>query len=210
MGKEEKNTEGAQQTETNRGGASSDSNVNNSGPAAPEGETDRGESKEADKPGDATSDVPEAPSSRKEKEEKKSTAEDTAVTASENEDHEEISNPIAGGEGGKPMAVVSHGKKDRPTYKYDPNKITLRFLFANRDGLTVTCECKPSDTVGEVKGALLSVWPSGKFGNAHFVQPCVVCIAYDLAYGIPLSLHGPLRIDLYHPSFPLSLFLRFA
>lgn len=57
--------------------------------------------------------------------------------------------------------VVSSTKKSRPPYKYDPNKITLRFLFANRDGLTVTIECEPSDTVGEVKGALLSVWPEG-------------------------------------------------
>jgi hypothetical protein len=58
--------------------------------------------------------------------------------------------------------VVSSSKLSRPPYKYDPNKITLRFLFANRDGLTVTVECTPSDTVAEVKGALLSVWPEGK------------------------------------------------
>jgi len=55
--------------------------------------------------------------------------------------------------------VVSGTKRTRPPYKYDPEKLTLRFLFANRDGLTVTVECKPSDTVGEVKGQLLSVWP---------------------------------------------------
>jgi len=55
--------------------------------------------------------------------------------------------------------VVSPTKRSRPPYKYDPNKITLRFLFANRDGLTVTVECTPTDTIGEVKGALLSVWP---------------------------------------------------
>jgi len=55
--------------------------------------------------------------------------------------------------------VVSASKKTRPQYKYDPEKITLRFLFANKDGLTVTVECKPGDTVGEVKGQLLSVWP---------------------------------------------------
>jgi len=55
--------------------------------------------------------------------------------------------------------VVSVTKRTRPPYKYDPEKVTLRFLFANRDGLTVTVECKPSDTVGEVKGQLLSVWP---------------------------------------------------
>lgn len=55
--------------------------------------------------------------------------------------------------------VVSATKRTRPSYKYDPEKVTLRFLFANRDGLTVTAECKPDDTVGEVKGQLLSVWP---------------------------------------------------
>lgn len=55
--------------------------------------------------------------------------------------------------------VVSASKRTRPPYKYDPEKITLRFLFANKDGLTVTVECKPGDTVGDVKGQLLSVWP---------------------------------------------------
>lgn len=50
-------------------------------------------------------------------------------------------------------------KKSRPPYRFDPNKITVRFLFANRDGLSVTVVCKPNDTVGEVKGALISVWP---------------------------------------------------
>jgi archaellum component FlaD/FlaE len=62
-----------------------------------------------------------------------------------------------------PVPVVSSSKRSRPPYKYDINKITLRFLFANRDGLTVTVECNPSDTVGEVKGALLSVWPEGMY-----------------------------------------------
>ena len=63
--------------------------------------------------------------------------------------------------------IVSSSKKTRPPYKYDPNKITLRFLFANRDGLTVTVECNPSDTVGQVKGALISVWPKGKPRERH-------------------------------------------
>ncbi len=58
--------------------------------------------------------------------------------------------------------IVSSTKRTRPPYKYDPEKVTLRFLFANKDGLTVTVECKPGDTVGEVKGQLLSVWPEGK------------------------------------------------
>ena len=57
--------------------------------------------------------------------------------------------------------VVSSSKKTRPPYRFDPDRITLRFLFANRDGLTVTIECNPGDTVGEVKGSLMSVWPEG-------------------------------------------------
>lgn len=61
--------------------------------------------------------------------------------------------------------VLSSSRKSRPPYKYDPKKITIRFLFANRDGLAVTVECKPSDTVGEVKGALISVWPDGELIN---------------------------------------------
>jgi len=41
----------------------------------------------------------------------------------------------------------------------DPDAIRIKFIFANRDGTTVMLDCKLSDTVGEVKGALLSVWP---------------------------------------------------
>ncbi|KAL7507826.1 hypothetical protein ACHAXN_008962 [Cyclotella atomus] len=44
-------------------------------------------------------------------------------------------------------------------FVYDPNKITLRFLFAGRDGIHVVIDFDPNDTVGEVKGALMSVWP---------------------------------------------------
>ena len=66
--------------------------------------------------------------------------------------------------------VVSASKRSRPAYKYDPDKITLRFLFANRDGLTVTVECTPTSTVGEVKGALLSVWPDGKHGTLFWCE----------------------------------------
>lgn len=45
------------------------------------------------------------------------------------------------------------------TFVYDPNKITLKFVFANKDGTHVILDCTPADTVGEVKGALLSMWP---------------------------------------------------
>jgi hypothetical protein len=71
--------------------------------------------------------------------------------------------------------IVSSSKKSRPPYKYDPDKITLRFLFANRDGLTVTVECKPSDTVGEVKGALISVWPKGTIVCSKYISNNKFC-----------------------------------
>jgi len=76
--------------------------------------------------------------------------------------------------------VVSSTRKSRPPYKYDPNKITLRFLFANKDGLTVTVECKPSDTVGEVKGALISVWPDGEL----LVVCLLACFDWCFAVGL--------------------------
>lgn len=63
---------------------------------------------------------------------------------------------------GTPPPILTTSGKKRPPYKYDPKKVTLRFIFANRDGLAVTIECKPADTIGEIKGALLSVWPDGK------------------------------------------------
>jgi len=72
--------------------------------------------------------------------------------------------------------VVSVTKRTRPPYKYDPEKVTLRFLFANRDGLTVTVECKPSDTVGEVKGRLLSVWPKDLQSCSSGDQLRLICM----------------------------------
>ena len=92
--------------------------------------------------------------------------------------------------------IVSASRKSRPPYKYDPNKITLRFLFANRDGLTVTVECNPSDTVGEVKGALISVWPGGESqeqatsaaGNRKLHNDQPVCIfSFHFAAFLTLS-----------------------
>uniref|UniRef100_A0A7S2USI7 UBL3-like ubiquitin domain-containing protein n=1 Tax=Attheya septentrionalis TaxID=420275 RepID=A0A7S2USI7_9STRA len=53
----------------------------------------------------------------------------------------------------------STGMQASASFVYNPDKISLRFLFANRDGLTLTINCDPGDTVGEIKGALLSVWP---------------------------------------------------
>jgi hypothetical protein len=86
-------------------------------------------------------------------------AETDATAESVNEEKPELSADLDTSDS---KAIVSSSKRSRPLYKFDPDKITLRFLFANRDGLTVTLECEPHDTVAEVKAALLSVWPEGK------------------------------------------------
>jgi len=39
------------------------------------------------------------------------------------------------------------------------DSLKLKFIFANRDGLNVNVDCNLTDTVGEVKGILFSVWP---------------------------------------------------
>jgi hypothetical protein len=80
--------------------------------------------------------------------------------------------------------IVSSSKKSRPPYKYDPHKITLRFLFANKDGLTVTIECDPKDTVGEVKTALISVWPEGEC--SAFVGMLHCCSITDISCDVLL------------------------
>jgi hypothetical protein len=59
--------------------------------------------------------------------------------------------------------ITSKTGNKRPAYTYDASKVTLRFIFANKDGLAVTMECTPTQTIGEVKVALLSVWPEGAF-----------------------------------------------
>lgn len=86
--------------------------------------------------------------------------ENTAATDDDGEDPAKASSAgDAAAAAAKLVPILASSKKSRPPYKYDPTKISLRFIFANRDGLTVTVDCNPSDTVGEVKGALLSVWP---------------------------------------------------
>ena len=76
-----------------------------------------------------------------------------------------------------PPVLTTSGRK-RPPYKYDPNKVTLRFVFANRDGLAVTIECRPADTVGDVKHALLSAWPEGKHRQLHSTLDFVWKVAH--------------------------------
>ncbi|EED93095.1 predicted protein [Thalassiosira pseudonana CCMP1335] len=58
-----------------------------------------------------------------------------------------------------PAPSKSSYSSTHPPFIHDPNKITLKFIFANRDGIQVLLDCTPHDTIGEVKGALLSMWP---------------------------------------------------
>ena len=85
-----------------------------------------------------------------------------AEAATPPEANEALETPKKEEKSSPPTPILTTSGKKRPPYKYDPDKVTLRFIFANRDGLAVTLECKPADTVGEVQGALLSVWPDGK------------------------------------------------
>jgi hypothetical protein len=41
----------------------------------------------------------------------------------------------------------------------DSDKIKIKFIFANRDGINVQIECAQSDTVDTVKASLISLWP---------------------------------------------------
>mmetsp|Transcript_1459 Transcript_1459/g.2319 ORF Transcript_1459/g.2319 Transcript_1459/m.2319 type:complete len:178 (+) Transcript_1459:337-870(+) len=48
---------------------------------------------------------------------------------------------------------------DKTAPEEDVEKINIKFVFANRDGVNVVFNFEPSYTVGEVKGMLLSMWP---------------------------------------------------
>lgn len=48
----------------------------------------------------------------------------------------------------------------------NPDAVKLKFIFANRDGLTVIVSCKLTDSIAEVKGFLMSMWPDT-------LSPCV-------------------------------------
>jgi hypothetical protein len=104
------------------------------------------------------------------------TKSDATTTSTQPENSEGGSNSTSGEQGSNntPATAVSPSSpQDAPapttaaftapsqtkTFVYDPKKITLKFIFANRDGLNVILDCTPADTVGEVKGALLSLWP---------------------------------------------------
>jgi hypothetical protein len=50
-------------------------------------------------------------------------------------------------------------KEDTNTVTSTTDKMQLRFIFANRDGVSVEIECSPTDTVETMKSALISEWP---------------------------------------------------
>jgi hypothetical protein len=66
--------------------------------------------------------------------------------------------------------ITSKTGNQRPPHTHDASKVTLRFIFANKDGLAVTMECMPTQTIGEIKGLLLAVWPEGAF--LTMTMPC--------------------------------------
>jgi hypothetical protein len=57
--------------------------------------------------------------------------------------------------------VTSSLSLDR-NYVHDPNKIAIKFIFANRDGLNVYVKSFPTDSVHVLKQSLISLWPKGK------------------------------------------------
>lgn len=60
-------------------------------------------------------------------------------------------------------ALKREESADETAQEEDMEKINIKFVFANRDGVNVVFNFDPSYTVGEVKGMLLSMWPDGEF-----------------------------------------------
>mmetsp|Transcript_2967 Transcript_2967/g.4414 ORF Transcript_2967/g.4414 Transcript_2967/m.4414 type:complete len:196 (+) Transcript_2967:253-840(+) len=84
---------------------------------------------------------------------------DVSVSASAGKENgDAATNSSSGGDSPAP-AATSTSRSEPVPFVYDPDKTSLKFIFANRDGLHVILDCKPADTIGEVKGALLSMWP---------------------------------------------------
>ena len=54
------------------------------------------------------------------------------------------------------------------------DKIRIKFIFANRDGLNVEIEYPMSDSVGMLKSTLLSMWPKGME-----IMTSLVCLNND-------------------------------
>lgn len=54
--------------------------------------------------------------------------------------------------------------------------VKLKFIFANRDGLTVVLPCKITDSIGEVKGFLMSMWPESLSPCAEGDRIRLICM----------------------------------
>mmetsp|Transcript_12701 Transcript_12701/g.14559 ORF Transcript_12701/g.14559 Transcript_12701/m.14559 type:complete len:261 (+) Transcript_12701:143-925(+) len=80
------------------------------------------------------------------------------ITTSQSESTRQNALPPAASASPSTNRIKKSGQSQIP-FVDDPNKITLKFVFANRDGLHVIIDVQPDDTVGEAKGALLSMWP---------------------------------------------------
>jgi len=61
-------------------------------------------------------------------------------------------------------------------YVFDPEKVTIKFIFANRDGLNVSSQHQLSDTVGTVKQLLLSKWPSELSKCSEIERIRIICM----------------------------------
>jgi hypothetical protein len=69
-----------------------------------------------------------------------------------------------------PTNTLAAAKNTKNVAANAKKMLNLRFLFANRDGLSVSIQCDPADTVGEVKGALISMWPKGTWTLFSFLH----------------------------------------
>jgi len=78
---------------------------------------------------------------------KETNAEDNATLSSNDEPESE------------PEPKLLSPTKSEVDFAYESGKVSIKFLFANRDGLNVRIQCELSDTVATVKGSLLSLWP---------------------------------------------------
>lgn len=86
---------------------------------------------------------------------KETTVEDNA-TSSSNDEHELETETETKPESLRQLLTATKSDVD---FSYEPGKVSIKFLFANRDGLNVRIQCELSDTVATVKGSLLSLWP---------------------------------------------------
>ena len=135
--------------------------------------TDNGSKTTSGNPFTDDKNPPRASSGKSVNEPDKQSSDDTVQTHSTNEEQDDPSKARNGGtDSAESVAILSSSKQAKLPYVYDPGKITLRFLFANRDGLSVTIECRLTDTVGEVKGTLLSMWPGGKKSTVRVGYKC--------------------------------------